>query len=45
MLTRRIDLIRLALSLEKDIPEWERQNILAMDREEIEIYIDYLKGE
>lgn len=45
MLTRTIDQIKLIIELEKDVPEWERQNYLAMDREEREMYLNYLKGE
>lgn len=45
MLTRTIDQIKLIIELEKEVPEWERQDYLAMDREEREMYLNYLKGE
>ena len=43
MLTRRIDQIANIRMLEKDLPEWERQDYLAMDREDREMYLYYLR--
>ena len=44
MFTRRIDQITNIREYEKDLPEWERQNYLAMDREDREMYLRYLRS-
>ena len=44
MLTRRTNQIANIRMLEKGLPEWERQDYLAMDREEREMYLNYLRA-
>lgn len=44
-MTKRLHLIRLAISLEQlyCLADYERQDVVAMDRDDLELYVEYLK--
>lgn len=44
MLTRRICLVRYCIKAQKEkLPDWEWLDVVSMEREELEIYKEYLQ--